>query len=798
MSDNQFPLSESSTKEEVANYLLTSADLKEEVKTKLIDEYITGDILTTLTKNDLAGLGIPLGPRSRIVKIIDQNKDKIKEKEITEKIYPNSSKEEVKAFFEKSIDFKGELNSLDGKGLLELNETGMQSLGLKFGQRRRLIKYIDFFKTLKPPEEKPLSISRKSSKDEISNFLKLRLKFSQDSIQNIDIDAESLFDLKDEEIDELNEITSEEKEKLKQFLKEEFAKNEEEKEINLNLESSLEDICKFLKKKLCFSEEAIQSLKDQDLDVDTFLNLTEKEINDLEGVSEEEKEKLKIYLNEYKKEKEGKELKIDNKNSKEDVAKFLKDKLNFSETALKDWKLDGNSLLSLSEPAIDKLNELSQEEKENLKKFLAEQRSSSQSQETVTIETKTEVEKVKDEEKDDKIKKLPEDSKKKEKKEEEKKEETEIKISHESKKEDIIKFLEKYKLNLENLTEEKLEKINDIKKEEKEIIKTFLNKNTLQKKEKIDNNVDTKKKVQRANKIQDILYKNDNNNNPKVKTSVKKNDKKDQEKQNDKEQKKKEEEDFGLHQAVEEEVAKEERRDVLKFSHFKKFVVQNLINSPYNIFFFINLSDIQAKTAGISVYIDEGFLFNSYCIIKSNLISKNRYGGEQAGYNYCYLFQVPYDKQIKKLSIAIRKEKNGIKYTTVIDTNNIETFFQVNNLKYDSYDDFPFIDANSIISEYLDFFWDKNDDFGKKLKKSLVKAILNKISREYNIKIRSNNFFRILKLSAEFEIELKYIDNIEIKKAKIEQNYYITNKDIDKIISKKKIKNFGINYNYVP
>ena len=416
MSDNQFPLSESSTKEEVANYLLTSADLKEEVKTKLIDEYITGDILTTLTKNDLAGLGIPLGPRSRIVKIIDQNKDKIKEKEITEKIYPNSSKEEVKAFFEKCIDFKGELNSLDGKGLLELNETGMQSLGLKFGQRRRLIKYIDFFKTLKPPEEKPLSISRKSSKDEISNFLKLRLKFSQDSIQNIDIDAESLFDLKDEEIDELNEITSEEKEKLKQFLKEEFAKNEEEKEINLNLESSLEDICKFLKKKLCFSEEAIQSLKDQDLDVDTFLNLTEKEINDLEGVSEEEKEKLKIYLNEYKKEKEGKELKIDNKNSKEDVAKFLKDKLNFSETALKDWKLDGNSLLSLSEPAIDKLNELSQEEKENLKKFLAEQRSSSQSQETVTIETKTEVEKVKDEEKDDKIKKLPEDRKKKRKK----------------------------------------------------------------------------------------------------------------------------------------------------------------------------------------------------------------------------------------------------------------------------------------------------------------------------------------------------------------------------------------------
>ena len=46
-------------------------------------------------------------------------------------------------------------------------------------------------------------------------------------------------------------------------------------------------------------------------------------------------------------------------------------------------------------------------------------------------------------------------------------------------------------------------------------------------------------------------------------------------------------------------------------------------------------------------------------------------------------------------------------------------YFQVNNLKYDFYDDFPFIDPNSIFTEYLDYFWEKDDFYSDKIKKSL-------------------------------------------------------------------------------
>ena len=46
------------------------------------------------------------------MKHIDNNRNKFKEKEIDVKIYPSSSKEEIVEFFEKCLEFKGELNKL--------------------------------------------------------------------------------------------------------------------------------------------------------------------------------------------------------------------------------------------------------------------------------------------------------------------------------------------------------------------------------------------------------------------------------------------------------------------------------------------------------------------------------------------------------------------------------------------------------------------------------------------------------------------------------------------------------------
>ena len=90
MEDNIFPLSELSTKEEVADFLCNKLNLKDEVKDILLNDYISGDILPILSEKDLEQLKIKLGPRRRIIKLISENKNNFKEKELTEKLYPNS------------------------------------------------------------------------------------------------------------------------------------------------------------------------------------------------------------------------------------------------------------------------------------------------------------------------------------------------------------------------------------------------------------------------------------------------------------------------------------------------------------------------------------------------------------------------------------------------------------------------------------------------------------------------------------------------------------------------------------
>ena len=272
MSDNNFPLSELSTKEEVAEYLTTKCKLKEDIKKILLTEYITGDIISSLTVDDFKSIGIKLGPAKKIIKPIEENKSSFKPKEIKEKITSKSTAEEVKSFFERCLEFKEDLNSLDGKGLLNMTEEDMKKIGLKLGQRKRLINYIEYFKTLKEEntEEENIVISRESSEEEVSKFLKMRLKFSTDSINNMELDGESLFDLKEEEIDQIKEITTEEKENLKKFLKGELDKKEEVNDDNININidtnSSIKDICNFLKKKLNFSDKAIKYIIEQELD----------------------------------------------------------------------------------------------------------------------------------------------------------------------------------------------------------------------------------------------------------------------------------------------------------------------------------------------------------------------------------------------------------------------------------------------------------------------------------------------------------------------------------------------------
>jgi len=296
-----------STKEYIADFLCSSFKLKDNIKNNIIQEDISGDIFYELEENDLKLLGIPLGKVKKIMPIIDENKgkfNKFAEKEIKQKITFDSKSEEVKSFFENILDFKKDLKDLDGKGFLELKEEEMIKLGLNMGQRKKLIKYINFFKSIKNDKEKEseLKISPESDEEEVSKYLKEKLNFSDKSIENLGLDGETLFSLKESDL-EGYELTIEELENIKNFIKKINKQNEKGNDdlkeniskIKINKNSNNEEVKNFLENELKFSDNSMELLKD--FDGDYLFSLKESEINDSE-LSDEEKKVLLKFLNE--------------------------------------------------------------------------------------------------------------------------------------------------------------------------------------------------------------------------------------------------------------------------------------------------------------------------------------------------------------------------------------------------------------------------------------------------------------------------------------------------------------------
>lgn len=300
-----------STKEVVAEYLKSNFAIDDTSKENIIKENITGEILFCLDINDLKSLDIKGGARIKIQRLIKDNQGKFQEKKIDEKITSTSNFEEVKAFFEKCLDFKGELKDLDGKRLLQLKEEEMKKFGLNMGQRKKLIKYINHFIKIENENSKETTstefqLTEKSSEDEVAKYLKEKLKFSDESIAELSLDGESLFLIGEEELNSFS-IKDEEKEKLKNFLNKIKKKPEETKGnkelVKITNKSNEEETIKFLKLSLKFSDNSINILKETEvyLNGEFLFLLDEEDIDDME-ITDEEKNRLKEFLNKEKKE----------------------------------------------------------------------------------------------------------------------------------------------------------------------------------------------------------------------------------------------------------------------------------------------------------------------------------------------------------------------------------------------------------------------------------------------------------------------------------------------------------------
>ena len=371
------PLSIESSKEEVAEYFVKNFKLPELNKEILINEDISGDVLpqlSQLTQSNFLELLSRGNNKTKVVTFLklktylEKNKDNFKEKEKKEIITANSNPEEVKRFFNKCLNFQKDLNGLNGKDLLDLDEQKMKQLGLNLGQRFKLIKYINYFNTLiidLVPKDK-YEITKNSSEEEVAEFLKLKLNFSKESIESLGLDVDSFIQLKIEDIDSFNDLKEEERIKLKKFLSGEFKDGEEnpESEIIITKKSNEEEVSTFLKKKLGFKREAIEEL--EGLDGDLLLSLTEERIEELKSLSLEEKNKIKEFIinSNYKNNIDEKVGEINEKSKEDELIKFIKNKLNLNELSMK----------TLIEIDIEKIPNLREKEKVILINFIKEKK----------------------------------------------------------------------------------------------------------------------------------------------------------------------------------------------------------------------------------------------------------------------------------------------------------------------------------------------------------------------------------------------------------------------------------------
>ncbi len=138
-----------SSKEEVSKFFLSHLDLPKNQADNIIKEDISGDILLDLDDKDYKALEIKKGKKKRIQIYLEENKEKFNPKPLKLIIGINANHDEVKKFFEEYLYFKGNINNIDEKELLNLSEEKMKNIGLNLGQRKKLIKYINYVKSLK-------------------------------------------------------------------------------------------------------------------------------------------------------------------------------------------------------------------------------------------------------------------------------------------------------------------------------------------------------------------------------------------------------------------------------------------------------------------------------------------------------------------------------------------------------------------------------------------------------------------------------------------------------------------------
>ena len=250
------------------------------------------------------------------------------------------------------------------------NNNIKNDLKMKIGPEKRITKYLEENKDKFKPKEIKENIPIKND-EEIKTFFEkfIGFKGNLDTIK----EENDLKQLKKEDMEKLG-LNLGQRIKLARYI-DYFNSLKEKKEIKITItkETNDDDALNYLKTELNISEESIENLGlDSDV-ADTLLGSNALSENDLNECLEKKQIKKQEYdslmkfikLRDEMKEKESN--KISKNSNKEDISKFMKEKLNFD--------IEKQDIKELN---LDKYKNISKEEEEILKNFIEQIKSDKQ------------------------------------------------------------------------------------------------------------------------------------------------------------------------------------------------------------------------------------------------------------------------------------------------------------------------------------------------------------------------------------------------------------------------------------
>ena len=192
-------LNKDSTIDEVSTFLKPIVK-KEDIISRFKSENIKGNELFFLSKEDFDSLGVKFSTKLlNKLKEIENSQSDIKC--FNENISGQSTKEQINTFLKTEIKLSEEIlekmKEINGEKFIKFKEVDLKNLGMKLGERKKILKYLETIATTETKKE--INVTHKSSSEEVKLFLKIKYNLDLDT----ELSGEEFFKITQEDFEDL-------------------------------------------------------------------------------------------------------------------------------------------------------------------------------------------------------------------------------------------------------------------------------------------------------------------------------------------------------------------------------------------------------------------------------------------------------------------------------------------------------------------------------------------------------------------------------------------------------------------